>query len=71
MNRAITIIQIISLITVIVSVLLQQKGQGLSAVFGGTTGYYKTKRGAEKFLFWTTITAAFVFFLTAVWQLAS
>lgn len=71
MDRLITIIQVITLIVVIISVLLQQKGQGLSAVFGGTSGYYKTKRGAEKFLYWTTIVAAFVFFLTTLWQLAS
>lgn len=71
MDRIITIIQVITLIVIIVTVLLQQKGQGLSAVFGGSNGYYKTKRGAEKFIFWTTIFAAFIFFLTTVWQLAS
>ncbi|MBW6431691.1 preprotein translocase subunit SecG [Patescibacteria group bacterium] len=71
MEKFIIVIQVITLILIIVSVLLQQKGQGLSAVFGGSSGYYKTKRGAEKFLFWTTITSAFVFFLTTLWQLAS
>ena len=61
MDTAIIVIQVVTLILIIVSVLLQQKGQGLSAVFGGGSGYYKTKRGAEKFLFWMTGVSAFVF----------
>ncbi|MDD3678764.1 MAG: preprotein translocase subunit SecG [Patescibacteria group bacterium] len=71
MNKVITIIQVVTLILIIGAVLLQQKGSGLSAVFGGSTGFYKTKRGAEKFLFWLTVVAAFIFFLTSIWQLAS
>jgi len=71
MERVIIATQVISLILIIVTVLLQQKGQGLSAVFGGSSGYYKTKRGAEKLLFRTTIISAFVFFLVTIWQIVS
>ena len=71
MDTAIIVLQVICLILIIVSVLLQQKGQGLSEVFGGGSGYYKTKRGAEKFLFWTTIASAFVFLLATIWQIVS
>lgn len=69
MERIIIAIQVISLVLIIASVLLQQKGQGLSAVFGGSSGYYKTKRGAEKFLFWLTIVSAFAFFSATIWRL--
>lgn len=68
MKTAITVIQIISLILIVVSVLLQQKGTGLSGVFGGSTNYYQTKRGAEKFVFYVTIVSALIFFLATIWQ---
>lgn len=71
METAITIIQIISLILIVVSVLLQQKGTGLSGVFGGGASYYQTKRGAEKFVFYVTIFSALVFFLATIWQVFS
>lgn len=35
----------------IVSILLQNRGSGLSAAFGGDFGGFHTKRGIEKFLF--------------------
>jgi protein translocase SecG subunit len=69
MKTAIIVIQVISLILVIVSVLLQQKGTGLSGVFGGSSNYYQTKRGAEKFLFYTTIFSALAFFLATIYQI--
>lgn len=71
MDNVIVIVQVISLILVIVTVLLQQKGTGLSGVFGGGSNYYQTKRGAEKFVFYTTVVSAFVFFLATVWQIFS
>jgi len=36
-------------------ILLQARGTGLSATFGGSLSYYSSKRGIEKFLFITTI----------------
>ena len=58
----ISIIQIIIAILLIVVVLVQNQGSGMGAVFGGNNSAYKTKRGADKFLFWTTIVLV-IFFL--------
>jgi protein translocase SecG subunit len=69
MDTAITIIQVASLLIIIAAVLLQQKGTGLSDVFGGGSSFYQTKRGAEKFLFWATIVAAITFLVTSGWQI--
>lgn len=51
------IVQIIISVLLIVVIILQAKGTGLGAAFGGG-GSYHTKRGAEKFLFAATITLA-------------
>ncbi|MDA3815367.1 MAG: preprotein translocase subunit SecG [Patescibacteria group bacterium] len=42
--------QIIISILLLISVLLQNRGSGLSATFGGDFGGFHTKRGIEKFL---------------------
>lgn len=43
------------------AILLQAKGAGLGAVFGGEGNVYRTKRGAEKVLFIATIVLAIIF----------
>ena len=48
--KIINILQIIVSIALVVSILMQNRGSGLSAVFGGDTGGYYAKRGFEKFL---------------------
>lgn len=60
------LIQIISAIILIAAILLQNKGTGLGAAFGGGGNVYRTKRGAEKILFWGTIALAMVFFGVSV-----
>jgi preprotein translocase subunit SecG len=47
-------------------VLLQQKGSGLSAVFGGEGGVYRSRRGVEKILHRATIVIAALFMLLAI-----
>ncbi len=49
-----------------ISILLQNRGAGLSASFGGDYGGYYTKRGMEKFLYWGTIILAIIFLALAV-----
>jgi len=61
MAQFLSIIQLISAVLLIVFVLIQQRGAGLGGVFGGEGGVYRTKRGAEKVLFITTIVLAVVF----------
>lgn len=56
------IIQLASAIVLIVIVLLQQKGSGLSGVFGGSSNIYSTKRGVDKILHYGTVVIACIFF---------
>lgn len=55
-------IQIILAAILVAAILLQSKGTGLGAAFGGGGNLYRTKRGAEKMLFYTTIAVAALFF---------
>lgn len=71
MENVIYVIQIVALILIIVSVVLQQKGTGLSGVFGGGSNYYQTRRGAEKFMFYVTVFSATAFLLATMWQIFS
>jgi len=66
MKNLIYIIQIVVSILLMVTVLMQQKGSGLGAGFGGESTVYRTKRGAEKFIFRLTIVLAFLFLATSL-----
>ena len=57
--------QIIVAITLIVLIVMQGKGAGLSGVFGGSTNYH-AKRGIEKSLFYLTIAFSIVFVILAI-----
>lgn len=59
------ILQIVVSITLIVFIILQAKGTGLSGVLGGTTSYH-SKRGMEKTLFYSTIVASILFVLLSI-----
>lgn len=50
-------------------ILIQGKGAGLGASFGGTFATYSTKRGVEKIVFNLTIFLAIFFFLSSIAQL--
>jgi protein translocase SecG subunit len=49
-----------------VTILLQARGTGLGSTWGGTGASFRSKRGAEKFLFATTIILATLFILTSL-----
>lgn len=66
MKNALNIIIVISAILTILAIILQQKGSGLSGVFGGSDVSYMTKRGAEKFLVFFTIFSATVLCVSAL-----
>lgn len=55
MKPVISLIQIIIGILLVLVIIIQQKGAGLGTAFGGDMGFYRTKRGAEKMLFYVTI----------------
>jgi len=65
----IKIIQIIIAVLLMASILMQSRGAGLSGVFGGSSGVYRTKRGIEKSLFISTIVLAVLFFGIAILSL--
>lgn len=56
-------IQIILSIALIVSVLLQQTGAAIGGAFGGDnfSAAYHTRRGSEKYLFYTSIVVGVLF----------
>lgn len=47
-------------------VLIQAKGSGLGSAFGGDGGFYRTKRGFEKLLFYITIVFAALFLISSI-----
>jgi preprotein translocase subunit SecG len=66
MTDVLKIFQIIFAILLTLLVLLQQRGSGLGAAFGGQGNVYRSRRGIEKFLFNGTIVVAVLFCLTAL-----
>lgn len=64
--------QIIVSVALMVSILLQARGTGLSGTFGGDSAVYRSRRGVERRLWQFTIvlTALFVLFSLASFVLA-
>ena len=69
--KPIIIAQIAVAVLLILSILLQNRGSGLSAAFGGDFGGYYTKRGIEKFLFYSSIVLAVAFIILAILSVSS
>jgi preprotein translocase subunit SecG len=65
MIKVLIIIQIVVSVSLAVSILLQNRGAGLSSTFGGDFGGYYTKRGFEKFLYWSSVVLGLVFIVMA------
>ena len=64
----IDIAQILVAIVLTVVILLQAKGSGIgTALGGGTSGSFRTRRGVEKTLFQLTIVLAVVFLIISSW----
>ena len=68
MNLFLAIGQIIVSIALMVAILLQARGTGLSGAFGGDSAVYRSRRGIERRLWQFTIVLAVLF---AVFSLAS
>jgi len=66
MLKLLTVIQVVFAILLTVAILLQQRGVGLGAAFGGEGSLYRTKRGVEKGIFIATIVFAIIFFASAL-----
>lgn len=66
MNTFLTVLQVVIAVLLLLSILTQQRGAGLSATFGGSGGFYTSKRGIEKFLYTTTIVLTTLFILNSL-----
>jgi protein translocase SecG subunit len=53
--KTLLIAQIVVCSLLIVSILLQNRAEGLGKMFGGGGEVFRTKRGLEKFLYYFTI----------------
>jgi preprotein translocase subunit SecG len=51
----INLAQVIVSVILIVLILLQQRGTALGSAFGQEGGYYATRRGVQKKIFWATV----------------
>ncbi len=59
-------IEVVISVGLIASILIQSKGTGLSASFGGGGEFYQSRRGVEKFVTYATVGLAFSFGLVSV-----
>ncbi|MDD4332537.1 MAG: preprotein translocase subunit SecG [Patescibacteria group bacterium] len=64
--KILKIVQIISAVGLMLAILLQNKGAGLSGIFGGNDNVFRTKRGLDKTLFQATIVIAIIFFAVSL-----
>ncbi len=67
--KLLDIIQIMVSILLIATILLQQRGGGLSGVFGGEGSVYATRRGIEKNIFLATVILACLFLIISILRL--
>ena len=71
MNSYLLIVQIIVSCLLIVIILLQAKGSGLSTVFGGEGGFYRSRRGVEKLFLYFTIILTVLFLVLSILQVVA
>lgn len=66
LQTAFSIVLIVLSALLIGAVLLQARGAGLGAAFGGEGNVFRTKRGVERVLFRATVVISILFFGTAL-----
>lgn len=64
--KIVSILQIIVSILLMIFILMQNRGSGLSASMGGDAWGYYTKRGLEKFFFYASVILAAAFIGLAI-----
>ncbi len=69
MKEYLPIAQITVSSLLIILILLQQRGSALGSLFGGEGGFYATRRGLQKKIFWLTCVLAIVFLALAIFNL--
>lgn len=66
MDPFIGMAQIVVAIGVMAAILLQSRGSGLSATFGGDSSVYRSRRGVEKRLYQFTVALAVLFAIVSM-----
>jgi len=69
MEKFLPIVQIVVAVFLIVFILLQQRGTALGSAFGGEGGFYATRRGIQKKIFWLTVVFGVLFVVLALLNL--
>ncbi|OIO46597.1 MAG: preprotein translocase subunit SecG [Parcubacteria group bacterium CG1_02_39_15] len=69
MEKFLPILQIVVAAILSILILLQQRGTALGSAFGGEGGFYATRRGIQKKLFWATVVFGFLFVALAILNL--
>lgn len=54
------ITEVVLCVLLVISVILQNRAEGLGSLFGGGGEIFRTKRGLEKFLYYFTIFLAII-----------
>lgn len=66
MKSFLIVFQVIVSILLILTILSQEKGVGLSATFGGGGEFYRSRRGIDRFFFIATIVLSLMFVGTSI-----
>lgn len=61
-----TVADIIIAVLLIISILLQIQGSGLSSSFGGSGEVYRSRRSVEKLLVWATVILTALFAVISI-----
>ena len=61
-----SIVEIVVSVLLIVVILMQVQGSGLSASFGGSGESFRSRRSMEKFLIYATVILAILFALISI-----
>ncbi len=66
MRNLLPLFQIAVSVILMVLILLQQRGQALGSAFGQEGGFYATRRGIQKKIFWGTVVCGALFIILAL-----
>jgi len=65
-NNILLIGQVLVSVALMASILMQARGAGLGATFGGDSSVYRSRRGIEKRLFQFTVALAVLFVIFSI-----
>ncbi len=68
MKNFLLILQIVVSTLLVLVILIQAKGSGISTVFGGSGSFYRSKRGVEKLFVGLTVILAIIFLALSIIQ---